>query len=166
MFSIWLRRVCLLAFCSSMYLTANAADAVPSHLVGTWGTGASLWLGKGPQTELHLRADGFGVFAGSSAEARRTDRVDDGKPGPRVIMGFPLQATVDGNSLTLLLLATNERDAKEAASMTVACSYETEVPTMKCTGKDKVLITMVKRSDVVPDEVMKLIESLRAKTNK
>ncbi|MYM75158.1 hypothetical protein GTP56_23590 [Duganella sp. FT134W] len=85
-------RILTLLCATLLHLTANAADVVPAHLTGEWGTGASLYDGKQDQADVYLLPDGLGMMAGSSAPAHRADGVDDGKPGPRALVGFPVHA--------------------------------------------------------------------------
>src|SRR4051812_37231015 len=108
--SIWL---CLLCSSGLIPLTVDAADVLPTHIIGTWETGSSLYDGKANQTEFYLLADGFGMAAGSTAPAVRTDGVDDGKPGPRAIIGFPVQASMNGDTLAVRpLLPKEQREIK------------------------------------------------------
>ncbi|MFC5551141.1 hypothetical protein [Massilia aerilata] len=54
------------------HLPIHAADALPSHLTGVWGTAESLDTGAVAQSFLHLAADGYG-FAVGSAPVKRMD---------------------------------------------------------------------------------------------
>jgi hypothetical protein len=51
--------------------------------------------------EFYLEADGFGAAVGSTPAVRLAGAVDDGAPGPRAVIGFPLRASSDGDALTL-----------------------------------------------------------------
>jgi hypothetical protein len=135
---------------------------MPSHLVGTWGTGASLWAGDEKQTELHLLADGFGALAGSSPPARRLDGVKQDR-APRVIMGFPFMATLDGNKLTLVAQIPKNDHDKESAGFAVICHHEAAGSTLTCIGPDMLPIVMKRRSDTVSAEFLNNIEKLRPK---
>ncbi|SEN61686.1 hypothetical protein SAMN05428959_102626 [Duganella sp. CF517] len=90
----------LLALFLTWPVGAHATDVLRRHLTGTWGTAASLHAGATGQTELLLLADGFGVLSGSTPPAVRRDGIDDGKAPPRAIIGFPLRATADGDTIT------------------------------------------------------------------
>jgi hypothetical protein len=155
-----LKRWCLLAFFSSISLTAIASDVLPSHLAGTWGTGASLWDGKDKQFEAYLLADGYGMIAGSTAPARRTDGVDDGKPGPRVIMGFPFRAKLEGLVLTAQLFNPSSEKGKSKGSQTLSCRFDMTGPSLECMTPDGTKNIMKKRSESVPVEVLQTIDNL------
>lgn len=54
-----MRRICLCLILSggALALPVNAADVLPTHIVGTWGTGASLYGGTDKQAEIYLLAE-------------------------------------------------------------------------------------------------------------
>jgi hypothetical protein len=158
-----LKRISLLVLCSAIHLAANAAATLPENLIGSWGTSASLWIGKGPQAELHLPADGLGLFIGSSHEGQRTDGVSDGKPGPRAVMGFPVQITLDGNTLSLRPRGFTERDVRELEGIVFNCSYDAAGPILSCVAPDKTRIKMTRRSETISAEAQAMIEKVRDK---
>jgi hypothetical protein len=161
----WMKQLSVLVCCGALSLAANAAAILPENMQGSWGTSASLWIGKGPQAELHLTADGFGLFIGSSHEGTRADGVDNGKSGPRAVMGFPVQATSDGETLSLRARGFTERDIKELAGMVISCSHEAEGPTITCIGPgpDKTPIRMTRRGEAMPADIVQMIEKAREK---
>lgn len=156
-----LSRFSLLALCMFWPLLVNAADALPRHLTGTWGTAESLYAGATEQTELLLLADGFGAMQGSTPPASRIDGSDDGKPAPRAIIGFPLRATADGDTITAKPFLPSGQQAAEMARIAISCRYEPAGPTLTCTGPSGVPMVMSRRSDTVAPEAAKMIEALR-----
>jgi hypothetical protein len=84
---VTMSRLSLLALCVSCHLPVHAADVLPRHLTGTWGTAESLYAGVTGQTELLLLPDGLGAMRGSTPPASRADSIDDGKVAPRAIVG-------------------------------------------------------------------------------
>jgi hypothetical protein len=153
--------LCLLLLSSSAPLTASAADVLPEYLIGTWGTGSSLYDGASRQTEMYLLADGYGVLAGSTAAPRRIDGIDDGKPGPRAIIGFPVQATLDGNALSVRVLLPKEQQGSKKVGMGMSCQYESAGPKLVCAGPDGVSTMMARRSESVAEEIVLNIAEFR-----
>ncbi|WP_139236531.1 hypothetical protein [Rugamonas rubra] len=151
----------LLLLSSSAPLAASAADVLPDYLIGTWGTGSSLYDGASQQAEIYLLADGFGMMAGSTAAARRMDGIDDGKPGPRAIIGFPVQATLDRNSLSVRRLLPKEQQGSKKDGMGISCQYESEGPKLACAGPDGVSMMMTRRSESVAKEIVLNIAEIR-----
>lgn len=156
-----LSRYSLLALCMFWPLLANAADALPRHLTGTWGAAESLYASATEQTELLLLADGFGAMQGSTPPASRIDGSDDGKAAPRAIIGFPLRATADGDTITAKPFLPSGQQAAEMARIAISCRYEPAGPTLTCTGPSGVPMVMSRRSDTVAPEAAKMIEALR-----
>ncbi|USX19922.1 hypothetical protein NHH82_29515 [Oxalobacteraceae bacterium OTU3REALA1] len=154
-------RFSLLALCMSWHLLVHAADALPRHLTGTWGTAESLYAGATGQTELLLLADGFGAMQGSTPPATRIDGSDDGKVAPRAIIGFPLRATADGDTITAKPFLPGGQQAEKMARITISCRYEQAGPTLTCLGPSGDLMVMSRRSDTVAPEAAKMIEALR-----
>ena len=151
----------LLTLCMSWPLLAHAADALPRHLTGTWGTAESLYAGAEGQTELLLLADGFGAMQGSTPPASRIDGSDDGKVAPRAIIGFPLRATAEGDTITAKPFLPGGQQAEKMARITISCRYEPAGPTLTCIGPSGGPMVMSRRSDTVAPEAAKMIEGLR-----
>lgn len=151
-------RVIYFAFAALWHSLAAADGSLPADMSGTWGTAESLYAGTASQGEMHLQADGFGLFAASSAALRRADGIDDGTPAPRAIIGFLFRSTLDGATLTLSPI----RPANQpATNLALSCRYEPAGPKMICIGPDGKPIAMRRRSDTVPPEAMKMIATLR-----
>jgi hypothetical protein len=138
-----------------------AAEAVPTHLAGTWGTGESLQSDEAGQAELYLAVDGFGVMAGSTSAPVRADGQDDGKPAPRGVIGFPVRAVMEGDALKLRLELPGKNGAKLDPRMFFLCRHAPEGPTLRCTGPDGKAMVMKRRSETVSPEGAKLMEDLR-----
>lgn len=149
-----------MAMAYAWQLSANAADILPAYLVGTWGTAASLYEGTTGQSQMHLQADGFGVMVGSTPPAMRQDGVDDGKPAPRAIVGFPVRATLEGDVLKAQPFLPTQQGQQGSAPL-IVCRYETAGPALICTGPDKVPMPMKRYSATVPAEVASTIASIR-----
>lgn len=154
--------LCLLLLSSSAPLTASAADVLPDYLIGTWGTASSLYDGANKQTEIYLLADGFGMLAGSTPAARRIDGIDDGKPGPRAIIGFPVRTTLDGNALSVRLLLPKEQQELKKGDLGISCQYESDGPKLVCAGPDGVSMMMNRRSESVAKEIVLNVAEIRA----
>ena len=159
--TVTISRCDVLALCMSWPLLAHAADALPPHLTGTWGTAESLYAGATEQTELLLLADGFGAMQGSTPPASRIDGSDDGKAAPRAIIGFPLRATVDGDTITAKPFLPGGQQAAEMARIAISCRYQPAGPTLTCVGPGGVPMVMSRRSETVAPEAAKMIEALR-----
>lgn len=159
-----MRRICLclILSCAALSPSANADDVLPAHLVGTWGTGASLYDGVDKQSEIYLLADGFGMAAGSTPAARRADGVDDGKPGPRAIIGFPVRAVLEGETLSVRVLLPKNQPAMKDVNAALSCRYERTSEKLTCTGPDSVPMAMTRRSVSVSDEIVRTIDQVRA----
>jgi hypothetical protein len=145
-------------------LSAHGADALPPYLTGTWGTAASLHEGTEKQANIYLLPDGFGALAGSTSAPRRADGVDDGKPAPRGIVGLPILATLDGDTLTARLFLPDTLSAAEvkgAASIRIICRYQQAGPVMTCTGLDGAPTVMKRHSDTTPPDLISLRDSMR-----
>lgn len=139
----------------------HAADAVPPHLVGSWGTAESLHAGTTGQSELHLDVDGLGIMAGSTAPAVRADGKDDGKPGPRAIIGFPVRAAWDGDALTVRPDYPGKDGAKLDPRLAFLCRHAPAEPTLTCTGPDGIARVMKRRSETLQADSAKAIEDFR-----
>jgi hypothetical protein len=153
--------LCLLLLSCSAPLTASAADVLPDYVTGTWGTASSLYDGVNKQSGIYLLADGFGVLAGSTPAGRRVDGINDGKPGPRAIIGFPVRATLDGNTLSVRTLLPKDQRGLKDNGVTIRCQYEPEGPKLVCAGQDGILIGMTRRSESVTEEIVLTIDKIR-----
>jgi hypothetical protein len=156
---VTMSRLSLLALCVSCHLPVHAADVLPRHLTGTWGTAESLYAGVTGQTELLLLPDGLGAMRGSTPPALRADGIDDGKVAPRAIVGFPLRATADGDTITAKPFLPGGQQAAEVSRVTISCRYESAGPTLTCIGPDGVPMVMRRVSDTVAPEAVQLIEA-------
>ena len=155
------RLACALALAVACCLSAHAADVLPAHLVGTWGTAPSLYDGTTGQSQLHFQADGFGVAVGSTPPAVRADGVDDGKPAPRAVIGFGLRAKLDGEVLVAQPFLPGQT-AAQAMPPPYRCRYDAAGPALTCSVPTESAPLSLKRyHDTVPDEVAKMIEGLR-----
>jgi hypothetical protein len=144
-------------------LSANAGDVLPPYLTGSWGSAHALFEGTDKQSAIYLPADGVGMIAGSTSALRRADGSDDGKHAPRALMGFPIRAQLDGNTLTAhVFLPGNDAQARKAAGMTFICRYQPSAPALTCTGPDGVPILMTYHSDVIPEDVLGTLAQVRA----
>lgn len=158
-----MRRICLslILSCGAVTLSAHAVDVLPAHIVGTWGTGASLYDGADAQTEIYLLADGFGAVAGSTPPAQRADGVGEGKPGPRAIIGMPVRAVLEGETLSVRVVLPKSAPAGKNKDVTFPCHYERAGEKLACTGPDGVPMTLTRRSGSVSAEVVQIIDQVR-----
>ncbi|MQA39223.1 hypothetical protein [Rugamonas aquatica] len=152
----WLKLVVL---CSSLHTAAHAAEGLPAHIAGTWATGASLFEGTAEQAEMYFLADGYGMMAGSASAPRRVDGVDDGKPAPRAIVGWPVTATLDGDTLQVRPLLP--KGETKGAGAVIPCHREAAEPKLVCTGLDGKQIIMARRSESVPNDVAEMVDAYR-----
>jgi hypothetical protein len=148
-----------------LHLPVHAADALPSHLTGVWGTAESLDTGAAAQSFLHLAADGYG-FAVGSAPVKRMDGKDgggdDGKPLPRPVIGFPVRATLEGDLLTLLPYWPGKIDDAQAARQVLSCRYDASAPALNCTTVNGTAIRLQRRAEQLDAETAKQIEAVRS----
>jgi len=167
-----MKRALTIAFfaCASAWSSVvHAADTLPDRLAGSWGTSASLFDGDTAQSLLHLAADGYGVMAGSSAPAKPLLDHPDGGHAPRAVIGFPVRATLDGDTLTLQPFAMPGAPAEEAAKaarIALACRYESPGPTLTCMGPDGTTIAMRRLGTTLAPDVAAVIESVRPRSGK
>ena len=147
-------------------LPSLAADRIPDRLTGSWSTAESLYAGSTGQTEMHLLADGFGVLAGSTPPAQENGGppTDPAVHAPRAIVGFPFQATLQGEELILRPLIPNAGQSPAAKDMVLSCRYDPTAPSITCTGPDGVPMVLARRSKTVPAEVTQLVDSLRPRS--
>jgi hypothetical protein len=147
------------------HVAAKAADLLPTHLIGTWGTGESLYAGTTAQNEFYLQGDGFGIAAGSTPPTGRIDSIQDGQRAPRAIIGFPVRATLDGDRLTVRPSLSGQEQVKQAAAMVISCQYGAANLTLACVGPDGAVFIMKRREKTVPTEVAQMIEALRLQSS-
>lgn len=152
----WLK---LAVLCSSLHMAAQAAEGLPTDIAGTWATGASLFDGTAEQLEMYFLADGFGIMAGSAPAPRRIDGIDDGKPAPRAIIGWPATATLDGDMLQVRPL--RPKGETKGAGAVIPCHHDAAGAKLVCTGLDGKQIVMTRRSESVPDDVAGMIDTYR-----
>jgi len=157
----WMRGLVMAGWLAGVQASAAAAPAFPEYLTGTWATAESLFAGTEAQTELHLAADGFGIMVGSTSAPVRSDGVKDGKPAPRGIAGFPLQAEQDGPRLKLQILIPQAERLKPVPQVVVVCSYKPEPATLDCLPPSGQPIVMQRRSVALEPEAALQIEQLR-----
>jgi hypothetical protein len=161
------KRALLLGLAVVAANSANAANAIPDHLTGVWGTAESLWAGTVAQFELQLQADGFGMFAVSTKPATRTDGKDHDGPAPRVIMGLPLRATFEGNVLTAQPfippgIRRSGDNAPRPEEMRFSCRYQAESLSMTCSGPKQAEVVVKRRSETLPVQTTELLKQMQA----
>lgn len=157
----WLIRL-IFPLLGSLQCLASASEVLPVHLTGTWSTAESLYAGTDSQTEVHLLTDGYGIAVGSTKAAQRVDAINDGKPGPRAILGFPVQGELNGDFLKLQVLWPANAQVQKSGGPGLACRYEPAVPTLTCTGPDGVPMILKRRSEVVSAETTRQIQAFRS----
>jgi hypothetical protein len=133
----------------ALHFVVSAAEVLPVHLIGTWGTAESLYEGTDKQTEVHLLTDGYGIVVGSTQALQRVGGLSDGQPGPRAIVGFPVEAVLNGDVLMLRVLWPAKAPVQESGGPALACRYDRAGPTLACTGPDGVPMMLKRRSEVV-----------------
>lgn len=157
----WRKRTGALLLCSSLHLIANATDVLPAELIGTWGTAASLYEGEVGQSEFYIIDDGYGVAVGSTPPARRKDGKDKEGVPLRALIGFPFHATLDGDILKLQILMPDKATQKATGEGSITCNYEPATPTLRCAVPNSSPLVLTRRSDTIPDEMVRMIESIR-----
>lgn len=157
----WLKRVSTLLLCGALHLAAHAADVLPVYLTGTWGTADSLYEGTDAQSAMYFLQDGFGMAVASTPPARRTDGSDDGKTALRAIVGFPFRATWAGEILTLHPFAPEGSGRRKKLGVSFPCNYDATALTLQCAFTGSPPIVLTRRSEAVPDEILRTIESAR-----
>jgi hypothetical protein len=153
------KRLIPLALAIAWHLAAHAADTLPAHVAGSWGTADSLHAGATEQTVMYLQADGFGLMGGSSPPARGADGA------PRAIAGFPVRAALEGDTLRLRPALPKGAPADLAASVVMTCRYDAAAPSFTCTGPDKVPIVLRRLGATLPPEAATAIAGLKAQEN-
>lgn len=161
-----------MALAGAWHACAAAADGLPAHLSGAWGTAESLYAGTVAQYELLLLADGFGSFTGSSRPATHISGPDKGKPAPdrRVVLGLPLRATFEGDILKVqpFIPAGHVRprgDRPTAEQLAFTCRYEETKKILRCSGVGPQRMEMVMKRylDALPAETLEMLGKLQAR---
>ncbi len=161
-----------MALAGAWHVCAAAADGLPAHLTGAWGTAESLYAGTVAQYELLLLADGFGTFTGSSPPMTHNSGPDKGKPAPhmRAVLGLPLRATFEGDILKVrpFIPAGHVRpgdNGPTAEQMAFTCRYEEKQKTLRCSGVGPQRMEMVMRRclDALPAETLEMLGKLQAR---
>lgn len=148
----------LLAFAQA---TAVAADTLPRHLAGTWGTAETLFDGTDEQLFVFLAGDGAAAVIGSRrAPAAATG--DGGAPGrARPVMGFPATASLDGDMVTLRPFDPARPLAPGAEGFAIRCRHDAAAVTLTCTGPDGVRQVLRFRGDAIPPDAAQAIDIVR-----
>jgi len=143
------------------HVAASAGDVLPSYLTGTWATAASLYEGDEGQSELHLFSDGFGLMAGSTPPAKRAEGVNDGKPGLRALVGFPVRVTLEKDALLARPFSPDESENRKLAGGAINCHYDSSGALLTCKGPVGGALKLTRRSEAVPREIEQMLETLR-----
>ena len=141
-----MKRLIPLLLACACQLAAHAADTLPAHVAGSWGSA---------QTVMYLQADGDGLMAGSAPPATAADNA-------RPIVGFPVRAALDGD--TLLLRPSLPKGAP-AVDVVMTCRYDAAAPSFTCTGPDKTPFVLQRLGATVPPEATATIAGLKAQKN-
>jgi hypothetical protein len=129
--------------------TAHAAETLPAHVAGSWGSA---------QTVMYLQADGDGLMAGSTPPAEGAD----GSGNARAIIGFPVRAALDGDTLQLRPFLPKGAPVGDIA---MTCRYDAAAPTFTCTGPDKTPFVLRRLGANLPPEATSTIAGLKAQQN-
>ena len=141
-----MKRLIALLFAFAWHMSAHAADPLPAHVAGSWGSA---------QTVMYLQADGDGLMAGSAPPA---DEADNARP----IIGFPVRATLDGDTLQLRpFLPTGA----PVADVVMLCRYDAAAPTFTCTGPDQTPFVLHRLGATLPPEAISTLAGLKAQQN-
>jgi len=133
------RLIPLLFACSA----AHAADTLPAHVAGSWGSA---------QTVMYLQADGDGLMAGSAPPAGDADNA-------RPVVGFPVRATLDGDTL---LLRPSLPNGAPVENVVMTCRYDAAAPSFTCTGPDKTPFVLNRVGATLPPEATSALAGLKA----
>jgi hypothetical protein len=166
-----MKRALLLVSAMLSALPAMAADPIPAHLAGAWGTAESLYSGTVGQFELLLLADGFGTFTASTPPRTHNDGPDKGKrvDNARVVMGLPLRAAFEGDTLKVqpfvpsrLVRAGDNGPTPEQMAFT--CRYEAQGPSLRCSGvgPERIELVMKRYLESVPAETVEMLRKIQA----
>jgi hypothetical protein len=160
-----MKRTLALALAIAWHMAVHAADLIPADVAGSWATAASPDAGNMEQSVMYLQADGYGMMAGSTPPAQRMDGVDDGTPGPRAVIGFPVRATLDGATLQLrpfLPRSVPADQAAQAARVVFTCRHDAAGPTLACTVPDGKPFVLHRLGATLPPEAAAMIAVLKA----
>jgi hypothetical protein len=141
-----MKRLIPLLLAGACHLAAHAADTLPAHVAGSWGSA---------QTVMYLQADGDGLMAGSAPPA-------DGSGNARPIIGFPVRATLDADTL---LLRPSLPNGAPVENVVMTCRYDAAAPTFTCTGPDKTPFVLRRLGATLPAEATSTIAGLKAQQN-
>jgi hypothetical protein len=139
-----MKRLIPLLLACACHLAAHAADTLPAHVAGSWGSA---------QTVMYLQADGDGLMAGSAPPA-------DGNARP--IVGFPVRAALDGDTL---LLRPAMPDGAPVENVVMTCRYDAAAPAFTCTGPDKTPFVLRRLGATLPPEAAATIAGLKTRKN-
>ncbi len=153
-----MRRALLLALAAACALPALADERIPSRLTGVWGSDDPLFA-EGPiQGEFHLQEDGFGVLIGASPPMIQNSGPNKGQPGPRITMGIPFRARLEGETLTILPFNPGNPNDK---GPTLECRYEEGGLTLRCAMPDRSALLMKRRSATLDPRMTEAIDGMR-----
>ena len=144
-----MKRLIPLLLATAWHLSAQAADPLPAHVAGSWGAA---------QTVMYLQADGYGLMAGSTPPVEGAN----GSADARAIIGFPVRATLDGDTLLLRPSLPKGAPAENAA---MTCRYDAAAPSFTCTGPDKTPFVLRRLGETLPAEATSTIAGLKAQEN-
>lgn len=141
-----MKRLIPLLLAGACHLAAHAADTLPAHIAGSWSSA---------QTVMYLQADGDGLMAGSAPPAREADNA-------RAIVGFPVRATLDGDTL---LLRPSLPNGAPVENVVMTCRYDATAPAFTCTGPDKTPFILRRLGATVPPAATSTLAGLKAQRN-
>jgi hypothetical protein len=116
----------LLALLTACPLAAFAADTLPAHLVGTWGTDPSMDLRTPGHQIMLLRRDGYGMILASRPSV-------NGKPGEIDLLAFPARVTLEGEVLTLKPVQSG-KSPESLEKQNVSCRHNAAAATLDCSS--------------------------------
>ena len=135
---------------------SGAAEPLSPHLTGTWSTGKLPHTEGSKQVDLYLKADGFGVLLGS-----RYAQAATGTPShPDQFLAMPIEATLEGDTLTTRPVVPANRHSAEVASKTLVCQYAARGPALACADPQGVVIDMQRQSDTITADVATMLGML------
>ena len=141
-----MKRLIPLLLACAWPLAAHAADPLPAHVAGSWGSA---------QTVMYLQDDGDGLMAGSAPPA-------DASGNAHPIVGFPVRATLDGDTL---LLRPYLPKAAPVEHVVMSCRYDAAAPSFTCTGPDKTPFVLHRLGATLPPEATSTLAGLKAQQN-
>jgi hypothetical protein len=143
----------LLALLAAWPLAGFAADVLPSHLVGTWGTDPSIDLGTPGKQVMLLRADGYGLILASRPS-------ESGKPGSVDLLGLPARVTLEGNAVTLKPVHPSKSPGI-LEKQTVFCRHNATMATLDCSSGIGAGGIFQRDNENVSEKMSTLIDKLR-----